>query len=118
MKKLLILAAFVALYLHYYPNETINDWFNKQKETVVTKVSEVTDTSIKLKAEKVFIDLKSEFSSFSREEIEELKKITANRDSVKRFYQEYCRGDNTNPIFHYVNEEKICRTIGRYESLL
>ncbi len=118
MKKLLILIAFAAVYLHFYPNETLNSWFSEQKEAVVTKVAAATDTKIKLKAEKIFTDLKSDFASFSQEEIAELKKITASRESVKRFYQEYCRGGNSNPIFHYLNEEKICRTISHYESLL
>jgi len=118
MKKLLILIVFAAVYLHFYPNEKLNAWFAEQKEGVVTKVAEVTDTTLKLKADKIFSDLKSEFASFSSKEIDELRKITSSRASVKEFYVKYCKGDEASSAFYYLNEDKICRTISRYESLL
>jgi len=118
MKKLLIIIAFAALYLHFYPNEKLNNWYSQEKNNLVTKFSEATDTGIKLRAEKIYTDLEPQFDSFSEEEIAELKRITQKRTSVKEFYEIYCNTEQENPIFHYLNEEKICTTISKYTALL
>jgi hypothetical protein len=118
MKKLIIIIAFAALYLHFYPNEKLNTWYNQEKANLVTKFSEATDTGIKLRSEKVYTDLEPQFDSFSEEEIVELKNITATRAKVKNFYETYCNSDQESPIFNHINKEKICITIDKYAALL
>jgi len=118
LKKLLILIVFAAVYLHFYPEPKLINWFEKQKNNIFTNVSKATDTKVRLRAEKIFTDLKDNFNSFSEEEIEQLKKITVSRDSVNDFYLKYCKEKHSNPIIHHTNVDKICHTIDNYQSLL
>ena len=54
MKNLLILIVAVALFLHFYPQPELDDWFAQQKETILTSFSEATDTQVSLKSDKIF----------------------------------------------------------------
>ena len=118
MKKLLILIVAIALFLHFYPQPQVTNWFEDKKSEVLDSVSEFSDTKVRLKADKVFSDLKSQFNSFSTEEVAYLKKITATKNTVKAFYTDFCQGNKNNPVFHPKNQEKVCRTINNYSSML
>jgi len=118
MKNLLILIVAVALYLHFYPNEKVTQFYNTQKQALLDGFGEYTDTKIRLKADKIYTDLEPELGSFSKKEIERLKVITSERAVVKEFYHSICQTQRRDIIFHINNEKKVCATIGRYESLL
>jgi len=119
MKKLFILIVFAAVYLHFYPQPKLTHWFEKQKTMLLAKISKATDTKVRLKADKIFSDLKSDLNSFNEEEVSLLKKITANPESVRVFFEKYCQGsDNYNPSLQTENLKKVCHTIDRYQSLL
>jgi len=118
MKNLLILIVAIALFLHFYPQPELEKKYEEVKTLVLESFSDATDTKIRLKADKVFKDLESEFDSFSTEEVNYLKEITLNRKAVKGFYQEYCQTDRGNPVFHSSNQSKVCKTIDKYQSLL
>ncbi|MBL0710001.1 MAG: hypothetical protein JJV99_03125 [Colwellia sp.] len=118
MKNILILIVAIALFLHFYPQSEVTQFYNKQKEALLEGFSEFSDTKVRLKADKVFIDLESKLDSFSTEEVEYLKEITSSRSNVKTFYQNYCKEQIVNAIFHPVNQANVCQTISKYENML
>jgi hypothetical protein len=117
MKNILILIVAVAVFLHFYPQPEVTKFYNETKESLLDGFSEFSDTSVRLKADKIFIDLEPQFDSFSSDEVASLKEITSSRDNVMSFYQEYCKGDKRSAIFHPTNKAKICKTISQYESM-
>ncbi|MEW6983712.1 hypothetical protein AAD001_13755 [Colwelliaceae bacterium 6471] len=118
MKKLLILIVAIALFLHFYPQPEVDKKFEELKNTLLTQFSDATDTKVRLKADKIYTDLESQFDTFNSDEIIYLKEITLTRRSVKAFYAEYCQGKKSNPKFHSTNLAKVCKTIDNYQSLL
>ncbi len=118
MKNLLILIVAIALFLHFYPQPEVTKFYNEQKETLLEGFSEFSDTRVRLKAEKIFIDLQPKLESFSAEEVKYLKEITSSRANVKAFYQDYCRKQTASIVFHSANQVSVCQTISQYESML
>ena len=118
MKNILILIVAAAVFLHFYPQPEVTKFYNETKENLLDGFSEFSDTSVRLKAEKVFIDLKPELASFSAEEVDSLKEITSSRTNVNSFYQDYCKIKKRSAIFHQANQAKVCKTISKYESML
>ena len=118
MKKLLILIVAAALFLHFYPQPDVEEWFTEQKTKVSDTFSEATDTQVRLKADKIYNDLKDQFANFSNEEQVFLQEITVDRQSVKAFFVEFCEGNEQSPNFHRENQEKVCRKIAQFSALL
>jgi len=118
MKHLLILIVAASLYLHFYPNEKVTEFYNEQKQALLDGFGEFSDTKVRLKADKIYLDLESELESFSEKEVERLKAITSSRDNVKAFYLSICQTDTRDIDFHITNEKKVCSTIDRYTSML
>ncbi len=118
MKNILILIVAAAVFLHFYPQPEITKFYNETKESLQDGFSEFSDTSVRLKADKIFIDLKSELNSFSSEEVDYLKEITSSRNNVNAFFQDYCKNKKSSAIFHPTNQSKVCNTIGKYENML
>jgi len=118
MKNLLILIVAAAVYLHFYPQPEVTKFYNETKESLLNGFSEFSDTSVRLKADKIFIDLKSELDGFSADEVNSLKEITSSRDNVNSFYQNYCKNKKRSATFHPNNQSKICKTISQYENML
>ena len=118
MKKLLILIVAGALYFHFYPNEKLNNWLLEQKKVVLSYFSDATDTSVRLKSDKIYQDLSPDFAQFNSSEQAYIAEITASRATVKSFYQKYCIGKKQTPKLHRDNLVKVCRTISQYSNLL
>tara|TARA_R100001377_G_scaffold56238_1_gene33448 strand:+ start:2751 stop:3107 length:357 start_codon:yes stop_codon:yes gene_type:complete len=118
MKHLLILIVAASLYLHFYPNEKVTEFYNKQKQALLDGFGEFSDTKVRLKADKIYLDLESELEHFSEKEVERLKEITSSRESVREFYVTICQTDTRDIDFHIINQKKVCSTINRYTSML
>ena len=118
MKNILILIVAAAVFLHFYPQPEVTKFYNETKDSLLDGFAEFSDTSVRLKSDKIFTDLKPSFQSFSTDEIQSLKEITSSRTSVKDFYQEYCKNKKRSATFHQTNQAKVCRTINKYESML
>jgi hypothetical protein len=121
MKNLLILIVAAAVYLHFYPNEEVTQYYNDSKIILLDSISEfteLTDTKVRLKADKIYLDLESKLAGFSEQEVAHLKEITSSRENVKSFYFTICKTEKRDYIFHITNEKKICATISRYSSML
>lgn len=118
MKNLLILIVAAALFLHFYPQPELEDWLAEQKALVINTFSDATDTQVRLKADKIYTDLKSQFGHFSDEEQIFLKEMTVDRKSVKAFFTEFCVDKQQSPHFHRENQTTVCNKIRQYSSLL
>jgi len=118
MKHLLILIVAVALYLHFYPNEEVTNFYQEKISYLKGFFSEVSNTKVRLKADKIYTDLESELENFSEKEVERLKVITSSRQVVKEFYSQICQSEQRDIVFHITNEKKVCSTISRYSSML
>jgi len=118
MKNLLILIVAAALFLHFFPQPELENWFTEQKTVVMETFSEATDTKVRLKADIIYNELKNQFEHFTDEEQAFLQKMTIDRTSVKSFYESYCNGEQRSPNFHRNNQEKVCRKISQYSGLL
>jgi len=117
MKYLLILIVAAALYLHFYPNEEVTAFYDDSILSLQEGFSEFGDTKVRLKADKIYLDLENSLESFSEEEVKHLKEITSSREKVKEFYSSICKTDVRDVVFHTTNEKKVCSTIGRYTAL-
>jgi len=118
MKHLLILIVAAALYLHFYPNAAVTKFYDEQKQFLLDGFSELSDTKVRLKADKIYLDLESDLVSFSEKEVKRLKEITSSRDNVKAFYLGICKTEKRDIDFHINNEKKVCATISRYVNML
>lgn len=118
MKNLLILIVAAALFLHFYPQPEVTQFYDEQKQTLLDGFEQFSDTKVRLKADKIFIDLKPKLDQFSAEEVDYLKEISSSRASVKSFFEDYCTSEKRSIIFHSDNQVKVCQTISQYESML
>ena len=118
MKKLLILIVAAALFLHFYPQPELEDWFSEKKVTALAIFSKATETQVRLKASKIYDDLESQFNAFNTDEQKFLKEMTKNRESVKMFYTDFCKVNKQSPLLHHENQKKVCYTIEQYSALL
>jgi hypothetical protein len=118
MKNLLILIVAAALFLHFYPQPELEDWFVEQKATAIATFSKVTNTQVKLKADKIYNDLESQFNSFSTDELKFLKNMTIDSESVKVFFTDFCKANKQTPQLHNENQKKVCNTIEQYSAFL
>lgn len=118
MKNLLILIVAIAVYFHFYPNEELNSWLLEQKEVLLGGFSEATDTKVRLKSDKIYQDLSSDFNQFNSQEKAYVAEITSSREKVKSFNQQYCIANKQTPKLHRDNLAKVCYTISKYSNLL
>jgi hypothetical protein len=118
MKNLLILIVAGALFLHFYPQSEVTQFYNDKKNRLLDGFAEFSDTKVRLKSDKILSDLKPHLNRFSAEEVEYLKEIARSRISVKDFFEQYCLNKKHSIIFHPSNQIEVCKTIGKYESML
>lgn len=118
MKKLLILIVVAALYFHFYPNEKLNTWLSEQKEMILSTFSDATDTKVRLKPERIFEELSTKFNQFKPEEQSYVSEITRSRQSIRTFYNKYCKSNQSNVRFHRENLAIVCEEINNFSHLL
>lgn len=118
MKNILIIIVAAAVFLHFYPQPEVTKFYNQTKESMQDNFAEYSDTGVRLKADKILIDLKPELKHFSDDEVNSLKELTSSRANVKSFYQDFCHGKKRSAAFHPNNQVKICGTISRYANML
>lgn len=118
MKNLLILIVAAAVFLHFYPQPEVTKLFDETKASLLGGFAEFSDTSVRLKSDKIYIDLKPKLASFSADEVTALKEVTSSRKNVNSFYQDHCKSKKRSTIFHPSNQSKICATIRQYENML
>jgi len=118
MKNLLILIVLAAVFLHFYPQPELTQWYKEQKDSMLLGFNKATDTKVRLNATKVYTDLKASFNRFSEEEIKHATQITADRDSIVKFYQDHCETQEPDFNFQSSNQKITCKTIAKYSKYL
>lgn len=117
MKNLLILIVAIAIFLHFYPQPELENWYLTQKENLLAEFNDATDTKVRLNPSKIYRDLESKLDRFNENEQDYIKQITTTRNSVKDFFSEYCEGKKRSPKLHQENQNTVCSTISKYQSL-
>ena len=117
MKKLLILIVFGAVYLHYYPQPLLTQWFDEEKQNLKDDFKDMSDTKVRLNPHKIYTDLEHSFSTFNKSEITELKNITTDRSTVRNFFEQHCSKQIPTPVIRQGNVGKICNVMQNYQSL-
>lgn len=118
MKVLLILIVTIALFLHFYPQPEVTKFYDEQKKMLTDGFEKFGDTKVRLKADKIFSDLKPKFNQFSTEEVKYLKEVTSSKANVKSFFDQFCKNQERSIVFHSDNQKAVCKTINQYESML
>ncbi|WNC72478.1 hypothetical protein RGQ13_00455 [Thalassotalea psychrophila] len=116
-KNLIIIIVAAAVYLHFYPNEELNEWYSATIEEAQESFSEIADTKAKVAPSKLISVLHQDFKKFSKGEVAYVKKIAETRDSLKAFHKEYCVEPKDNPRLRRQYQLKVCATIDQYRIL-
>ncbi|KGJ95980.1 hypothetical protein [Thalassotalea sp. ND16A] len=114
MKNILIIIVAIAVYLHFYPNEQVNEWYDTYIGQAKQSFSEVAETKVKVAPSKLLNELKRDFDKYTKGEIAYLEKIASSRSSVRAFHQEYCDKNNGNSRLRHEHLKKVCSTIEQY----
>ncbi|GAA0811452.1 hypothetical protein KO495_09850 [Colwellia sp. D2M02] len=117
MKKLLILIVAIAIYLHFYPNAEVTNFYNQKKEYLLDQFAELSDTKVRLKAEKIYTDLEPKMTAYSPEEIAQVKSITSSRANVKEFYHNICQTETRDIVLHLKHQKQVCQVISNYTNM-
>ena len=118
MKNILILIVFAAVFLHFFPQPEVTKFYNKTRDALDDGFAEFSDTKVRLKSDKILIDLKPELQHFSPKEVELLEEMTSSRKNVKTFFEDFCQNKKRSTTFHPKNQTRICKTIDRYQNML
>ncbi len=119
MKNLLILIVAIAVFLHFYPQPEVEQFYQEQKESLLTAFSEATDTGVSLNLNKVTQDIEAQFASFRKSEKKHAATITASKKSVKAYYSTHCIGKEIrDKKLHVDNQQKVCKILVRYSSFI
>lgn len=118
MKKLLILIAFFLVYLHFYPNPQITEFYEQQKQQLLSMFNSATDTKIRLRPEKIYEDLTNKLNTFTEEEQSYLQQLTHSRQEIKAFFEKHCEHKEYNDQLHPKHVTLVCEAIRRHQSLL
>ena len=118
MKKLLILIVAFALFLHFYPQPELEQWYGEQKGAALDGFSDTFDTQARISPKKILIDLNRDMKNFTPKELKKLNEIVVSRREVKAFYSDYCQAKKRQFIFRPSVQGKICKTISKYTNLL
>ena len=116
-KNLIIIIVAAAVYLHFYPNEELNEWYSATKLEAQESFSEIADTKARVAPSKLISVLQQDFKKFSKNEVTYVKKIAETRDSLKAFHKEFCVEPKDNPRLRRQYQLKVCSTIDQYRIL-
>lgn len=115
MKNLLILIVAIAVFLHFYPQPEVENFYNEQKESLMTIFSEATETSAGLNLQTVTKDIEAQFPSFRKSERKHALSIPESKKTVKTYYYTHCvDSPKRDKKLHVDNQVKICRVLKRY----
>ena len=118
MKKLLILIVAFALFLHFYPQPELEEWYGKKKDSALEGFSDVFDTQARISPNRILIDLRHDMKYFTPKERAKLEDIATSGRSIKDFYDESCIAKKRQFVFRPDTLRKVCKTISNYIRLL
>ena len=116
-KKILIIIVAAAVYLHYYPNEELTNWYNSSKEEAQTKFADISDTNARVAPSKLISVLQQDFKTFSKNEVTYVKSLAESRESLREFHKSYCLTEKNNDRLSRDHLLKVCSTLEQYRIL-
>lgn len=118
MKHLLILIVAAAVFLHFYPQPEVTEFYETTIADLQGGFSEFSDTKVRLNTAKVRSDLEPKIKSFSKKEVKQLDIMLADRKKLRAFYYDFCKTKKRNRYFQTQNQEDLCRVVSRYSKYL
>lgn len=118
MKKLLILIVSAAIYLHFFPNPELTQFYEDKKSQFLNKMSQSSQVTFKKKMNNIYNEIKADYVGFSATELAKLKDITESVESIEQFNEEYCVKGKKNKNFHPDHIDKICLKTSHFLSTL
>ncbi|MDN3652446.1 hypothetical protein QWY77_06675 [Thalassotalea ponticola] len=116
-KKLLVIIVAAAVYLHFYPNAHLTEWYNQQISKTKETFNSVAQTKAQVAPSKVLQVLQPEFKEYSKREIAYVESITESRDKLGNFYHQYCPNLKTNTQLRREFLKQVCDTVDKYRIL-
>lgn len=113
-KKLIVVAAVIAMYLHFYPNEQVNSWLGGQKDMATKKFTEITNTKVQIKPRILLKQLDKDFAKFSKLEKKYVQTIVVDRPTLAKFSADYCGTEKKNSKLRAKNVKLVCDNIVQY----
>ena len=118
MKHLLILIVAAAVFLHFYPQPEVTEFYETTIADLQEGFSEFSDTKVRLNTAKIRSDLEPNLKSFSKKETKQLDILLADRKKLRVFYYDFCKETKRSRHFQADNQADLCRVIGRYSKYL
>lgn len=110
MKKILILIVTTAIYLHFFPQPELEQFYQEKKASLLNSLSKSTKVGFKANLNGFVEGLTDNSIGFSPEEVNELKAISSSVESLTGFYQETCINKHQQGSgFHSDNINKVCQ---------
>ncbi|TRX58010.1 hypothetical protein [Thalassomonas sp. M1454] len=116
-KKILVIIVAAAVYLHFYPNEELTNWFNSSKEEAQTKFADISDTKAKVAPSKLISVLQRDFKNFTKFEVAYVKELAESRENLREFHKTYCETEQGNERLRREHVKKVCSTLEQYRIL-
>ena len=118
MKKILILIVSIAIYLHFYPQPELIQYYEDKKAEFLKELSQSTKVTFKKDLSFMYQDITQGNIGFSGAELENLKSITSSLDNLTAFYKENCQASSVQKLFHPDNIDKVCSKAQSFISTL
>ncbi|WP_068544480.1 hypothetical protein [Thalassotalea crassostreae] len=114
LKNIIIIIVAIAVYLHFFPNEQLNEWFEESATKADEKFMDIVDTKARVAPSKIYTSLHKEMKKFSKQEVAYLKEITESREVLKGFYTSSCEEGQENRRLRREHLKMVCDKIDQY----
>lgn len=116
-KNILIIIVAIAVYLHFYPNEALTNWYNTTKESATTQFADIADTKARVAPSKLINVLQQDFKKFSKHEVAYVKELAQSRESLRAFHKDYCETGKDNRRLRRDYQLIVCAKLEQYRIL-
>ena len=117
LKNLLIIIVAIAVYLHFYPNQALTNWYEATKESATTQFADISDTKARVAPSKLINELRQDFKKFSKNEVAYVKELAQSRDSLRKFHKDYCQTGKDNMRLRRDYQLIVCSKLEQYRIL-
>ena len=107
----------IALYLHFYPNEALTNWYNSAKNSATTQFADISDTKARVAPSKLISELREDFKKFSKHEVAYVKELAQSRDNLRAFHKDYCKTGKDNTRLRRDYQLIVCAKLEQHRIL-
>lgn len=117
MKKLIVLVVGLGLFIHFYPDSPVSEWFYDQKEAITDKVDSISGTDIQFNFRNALNELTKNMPEFNANERAYVESITRTKEEVADFFQKYCEEESFNAQLKAENLQVVCNYLDKQSAL-